>query len=239
MSKNTKLGLSLPLLKVSETEWKFIKAATKAWTLREANRLSQLPISTVHRVLRNFYRKGQLKFLVDLRKANLLPLIAVFPRLEIRVAPPFTRAVRVVYNMGSHILVSALVPPPFVKKYLSYFDTEPLFVVKGYEYTVWSPLSPLTEYSPETRSLLPVFNFEPVAELYDYLVKLWSNSYRAPDIYDLVLLQGRMRNPFARPLAIYCEAKKNLIQVYLKFLNKFLVITLINMLKHCGKEILR
>ena len=72
----------------------------------------------------------------------------------------------------------------------------------------WSPLSPLARYCAETKSIIPVFDFEPVVKQYDYPVEVWSNSYRAPDVYDLILLQGRIRHPFARPLAIYKEMKK-------------------------------
>jgi len=208
MGKNTKILLNGLLPRISQSEWKIIKAATRAWSIRELSRLSNLSVSAVHRIVRNFHKKGKFKFLIDFKKANLLPLIAIFPKHKIEVAPPFTSTVRVVYNMGSHIFVSALVPPPFIKKYINYFNAESLIVVKGYEYIMWNPLSPLTEYSPEIKSLVPVFDFEPLVKLYDYSAEPWSISYRAPDIYDLVLLQGRIRNPFARPLAIYNEIKE-------------------------------
>lgn len=208
MSKNTKIILGELLPKISEREWRVLKAATRAWSIRELSRLSGLPLSTVYRILKRFTEKGKFKFLIDFKKANLLPLIAVFPKLKIRVAPPFTRAVRVVYSMGSYTFVSALVPPPFIEKYLNSFSAEPIFVVKGYEYIMWSPLSPLTEYSVELKKPIPIFDFESLVKQYDYLVEPWSNGYRAPDIYDLVLLQGRVRNPFARPLTIYSEARR-------------------------------
>ena len=209
MSKNTKVEFLTPLLKVNLSEWKLMKAVTRAWTLREAARLSRLSVSATHHLLSSFCEKGRLKFLVDYKKANLMPLIAIFPKLDTNTAPPFTSVVRTVYNMGSYTLVSALIPPPFIKKYLSCFNAEPLLVIRGYEYMRWSPLSPLTEYDFETRSLISVFDFESVVKLYDYPVEPWNSSYKAPDIYDLVLLQGRIRNPFARPLAIYSEAKRN------------------------------
>ena len=96
-----------------------MKAVTRAWTLHEVAKISSLPVSTVHRMLSNFRVKGRLHFLFNLKKANLLVLLAIFPKLNIKVASPFTRAVRDVYNMGSYTLVTALIPPPFVKKYLS------------------------------------------------------------------------------------------------------------------------
>lgn len=207
MGTNTKFHFTSLLPKISLNEWKAIKAVTRAWSLRDVAKISSLPVSTVHTILTNFRRKGRLQFLFNQKRVNLLVLAAVFPKLQVESVPPFTRAIRVVYNMGPCMLVSALIPPPFVKKYLDCFKSEPLVVVRGYELIKWTPLSPLTRYDPETRSLVPVFDFENIVDSYRYTVKRW-NSYRAPDIYDLVLLQGRIRNPFARPLAIYKEAKK-------------------------------
>lgn len=208
MSKITKEGFAELLPRVKQNEWKFMKAATKAWSLREAARISGLSISTLHRMLYNFRRKGQFKFLIDLKKTNLLMLAAIFPKLNIRRAPPFTTTVRDVYNVGSYTLIVALVPPPLVRKYIDYFESEPLIVVEGYEYLRWSPLSPLSKYDPQTGAILPEFDFERVRRLYEYPVEKWDNGLKAPDVYDLVLLQGRMRNPFARPLTIYKEARK-------------------------------
>jgi len=208
MDKNTKIVFPELLPKIKRSEWIFIKAATKAWTLREASRLSGLSISTVHNILKDFYKKGQLKFLIDYRKINLLPLVAIFPKLNLDRAPPFTSTIRKVYYIRSYTFVSALVPPLFIKKYLNCFNAEPLLVIRGYEYMRWSPLSPLAEYNTEKESVIPVFDFKPVVKQYDYPVEVWSNGYRAPDIYDLILLIGRIRNPFARPLAIYREIKR-------------------------------
>ena len=208
MSTNTKLDFTSLLPKISLNEWKVMKAVTRAWSLRDVARISRLPVSTVHNILSNFREKGRLQFLFDQKKTNLLVLVVIFPKFKTNTVPPFTRAIRVVYNMGSYILVSALIPPAFVEKYLSYFDSEPLVVVRGYEHIRWNPMSPLTKYNPATNTLMPLFNFEPLVKQYNYPVKSWNNGYRAPDIYDLVLLQGRIRNPFARPLAIYREAKE-------------------------------
>jgi len=110
--------------------------------------------------------------------------------------------------MGCYTLVTALIPPPLVDKYINCLNVEPLLAVKGYEYIRWTPLSPLSRYNPEKKSILPIFDFESVKGLYNYSVERWNRGLLAPDVYDLVLLWGRIRKPFARPLKIYKEAKE-------------------------------
>ena len=194
-------------VKVMPNEWRTMVALTRAWTLREVARISGLPVSTVHRILRRLYSKGLVYFMVDMRKVNLLPMVAVFPKHRVDRAPPFTVSVREVYNMGTHVLVTGLVPPPFTNDYLAWFDREPVVAVRGYEYVRWSPLSPLSRYDPGLRALVPVFELEGAIEACRGPVERWDRGLAAPDVYDLVLLQGRMRNPFARPLKTYAEAR--------------------------------
>ena len=184
-----------------------MRAVTRAWTIREAARASGLSATAVRRILSNFYSKGYLLFLFDMRKANLLMLALVVPKLRVKRMPPFTFAIRDVYSMGRYTLVTALIPPPLVDRYIDCLGAEPLVVVRSYEYLKWSPFSPLSSYKPEDRALVPVFDFESVRKLYDYPVKKWYKGLLAPDVYDLVLLFGRMRDPFARPLKIYREAR--------------------------------
>ncbi len=196
------------LPRITPTEWRFMNAVTRAWSLREVSRISGLSVSTVHRVLKRFYAKGRIYFMVDYKRLNLLPLCAIFPRLDVNEMPPFTVAVRTLYNFGEYTLVTALVPPPFVDKYLASFDKEPIVVVRGYERLSWRPDGGLTKYSPEKELLEPVFDFEGARKRFMYPVEKWEGSLKAPDIYDLVLLQGRLKNAFARPVKIYREARK-------------------------------
>jgi len=207
MAKYTKNCHTTLLPSITPSEWKFMRATTKAWSLRDAAKICSLSITSICRILSNFYRKGQLKFLFDMRKVNLFTLTLITPKLEIKRMPPFTFAIRDVYNMGRYTLVTALIPPPLVDKYIDCLNVEPLLIVKGYEYVRWSPFSPLSRYSLEEKVVLPIFDFESIKELYDYPVERWSKGLLAPDAYDLVLLFGRLRNPFARPLKIYREVK--------------------------------
>jgi len=194
-------------VKVTPNEWRTMVALTRAWTLREVARIGGLPVSTVHRILRRLYSKGLVYFMVDMRKVNLLPMVAVFPKHRVDRAPPFTVSVREVYNMGTHVLVTGLVPPPFTNDYLAWFDREPIIAVRGYEYVRWTPESPLSRYDPGLRAVVPVFELEKALEACRGPVERWDRGLAAPDVYDLVLLTGRMRDPFARPLRIYREAR--------------------------------
>ena len=196
------------LPKVTSSEWKFMKAAVKAWSLREASKLSGLPVTTAHRILKNFYRKGSIKFVPNLKKINLITLALMFPKLNIEYLPPFTMSIRDVYNMGHYTLVVGLVPPPLVDKYIDWFHEEPALIVKGYESIKWSPLSPLTAYNAKKETMIPIFDFHKYKKIFDYPVEKWDVGLKAPDVYDLVLFHGRLKNAFARPLKIYGEARK-------------------------------
>jgi len=195
------------LPRIKPNEWKFMVSVTRAWTLRDVARISGLSVSTVHRILQKFYEKGSLYFLLDLKKANLLLLALIFPKLDIKEVPPFTVSIREVYNIGTYTLITALVPPPLVEKYIGWFNKEPVLVIRGYEYLRWRPDGGLSKYSAQFERVLPIFNFEVVRKRYSYPVERWSRGFTAPDIYDLILIHGRMRNPLARPMEIYKEVK--------------------------------
>jgi len=207
MNKSTKGNLKGLLPEIKPTEWKFILSITRAWTLREAARISGLSASMIYKVASEFYKKGRIRFLFDLKKANLIPLALIMPKLNIDKVPPFTVAIRDIYNMGLYSFITALVPPALIKKYIDWFNIQPLLIVRGYEYLRWTPLSPLSKYDSKTKAILPVFNFEDIKKNFSHLVEKWSKGLLAPDVYDLVLLQGRIKRPFARPLEIYREAK--------------------------------
>ena len=202
---NERLPCLLP--RVSPPEWRFMRAATRAWTIREAARLSGLSASAACRLARSFYSKGRLRFLFDMRRANLAVLALVTPRLRVSEMPPFTFAVRDVYSMGAYTLVTALIPPPLVDRYVDALGVEPVVAVRGYEYVRWTPESPLARYDPELRAIVPTFELEGAIEECRGPVERWDRGLAAPDVYDLVLLFGRMRDPFARPLRIYREAR--------------------------------
>jgi len=189
------------------SEWKLVCAAVKAWSMRETASLSGLSPTAVHRMLRSFTKKWRLRFLPNLRKANLVMLTLITPKLNIKKAPPFTFAVRDVYGIGSYTLVTALIPPLFVDRYIDALGVEPLIVVRGYEYVRWMPNAALSRYDPSQEVVIPVFDLERIIEACKKPVEKWNRGLTAPDIYDLVLLWGRMRDPFARPLKIYREAR--------------------------------
>jgi len=196
------------LPRVTLNEWKFIRSLTSAWSLRDIARKSRLPVSTVYRILHRFYKKGHVYFILDHRKVNLITLILILPCQSVKKAPPFTVSVRRIYNFGTYTLVTALIPPPLIEKYIDQFNVEPLITVRGYDYLRWSPLSELSTYDPVLRVIKPVFDFEKVRKHYNYLVEPWNRGLVAPDVYDLVLIQGRLRDPFARPVKIYREARR-------------------------------
>ena len=116
---------------------------------------------------------------------------------------PFMTSVSLVYSLEFKrcYLLTALIPPVFVD-YVS--SLKPLIVVEGYEWHKWRPT--FCEYDSKLKRLVTKLDFDSVKR-YDYEVKVWNRGLLAPDIYDLVLLQGRMKYAFARPLEIYREAK--------------------------------
>ena len=158
-------------------------------------------------MLRSYSRRWHLRFLLDLKRANLITLTLIVPRLRIKRAPPFTFAIKDVYSMGVYTFVTALVPPPLVDRYIDALGIEPVVAVRGYEYVRWSPLSPLSRYDPQLQAIVPVSELEGAIEECRGPVERWDRGLAAPDVYDLVLLTGRMRDPFARPLKIYREAR--------------------------------
>jgi len=195
--------------RVTPNEWKIMVAATRAWSIRELARISGLPVSTVHRTLRRLEEKVKICPLFDFKEINLLPVFVAFRRLDIKNAPPFTFSIRDIYNIGgAYTLVGGLVPVPYVDKYVESFGEEPLFVVRGYEWLRWHPEGGLSTYLPDEECMAPVFNFDRARKRYDYPLEVWRGDLSAPDIYDLILIQGRMYDAFARPLKIYKSARK-------------------------------
>lgn len=195
--------------RVTPSEWKVMVAATRAWSIRELARISGLPVSTVHRTLGKLAEKVKICPLFDFRRINLLPVFIIFPRLDIKKAPPFTFSIRDIYNIGgAYTLVGGLVPVPYVDRYVESFEEEPLLVVRGYEWLRWHPEGGLSEYLSDEECVSPVFDFGSARKMYDYPLEVWSGDLSAPDIYDLILIQGRMHNAFARPLKVYRAARK-------------------------------
>ena len=193
--------------RIRRSEWRLMCAAVKAWSMREAASLSGLSPTAVHRMLRNFSKKWRLRFLPDLKKVNLIMLTLITPKLSIKKAPPFTFTIRDVHSIGTYTLITALIPPLFANKYIDALGVEPLILVKGYEYLRWAPNATLSCYDPSKEAIIPIFDLEKATEACKGPVERWDQGLMAPDIYDLVLLTGRMRDPFARPMKIYREAR--------------------------------
>ncbi len=187
----------IELITVSRKEWRVINAIIDSWSIREIARKTKLPFATVYRIVKNFISKGRIRFIPDYKAMGLLPTYIISVQDDIEEAPVFTRAVRRMWGYKPLLLISALLPEPFLDRYIRSLNLDVIKVIKGYDYIRWRPDLGGTLYSPSTNRLFPVFSsIIDNYRVYSEPVKRWRFEGEAPDREDLIIIWGRLKNPF-------------------------------------------
>ena len=199
----------LEVIKLNKVEWKILNEITYSWTIRELSRKTNLPFSTLYRYLKSLRAKGSIIFQPDYRKMNLLPTCMLIPDTPLKEVPTFTFSLRKVYGLKPYILITALLPPSFINKYLNSLDADILFIVRGYEYLRWQLNTGFTLYFPNEGLLLPVFdNVIHFIKEASRPIEKWEESLDSPDVIDLAIIQKKMRDPFIRAKDAIEQARK-------------------------------
>ncbi|RLE71961.1 MAG: hypothetical protein DRJ37_03890 [Thermoprotei archaeon] len=183
---------------LKESEFQIVKNIKYSWTIRELARRSSLSYSKVWRFLQDLKGKGKIYFMVNYRRLNLAPVILITRKKEkIYEMPPYTMSIREIYGLKrQRLLITAILPPDFVRKYLDLLGLEIETHVKGYEYIRWSYNDKFSIYVPNLRIIVPVYgNIEKLAFKYDYPVET-NYTLDAPDIIDLAIIHGKSINVF-------------------------------------------
>ncbi len=181
---------------LDQKEWKILLSVKRAWTIRELARLSNIPYSTIIKVLERLRKIVQFKFQIKLREVGLIPL-HVFLKSSPGEPPPFTLYKTTLTGTRSYVLLVALVPVQLLDKYLEELYEEPLIVVKGYELHYWKPDPAFNEYTGET--LKPRYGFYKDPAVYAAPVEPFTGAPRPPDKIDLMIISIKMADPFMRP----------------------------------------
>lgn len=188
----------MAFIQLRERDLQIFKNIRYAWTLRELARKTGLPYSTVWRFFQNLKGKGKVYFMVNYRRLNLTPVIIITKRKErIYEMPSYTVAIREVYGLNrQRMLISAILPPRFIGKYLNLLGLDVVACVKGYEFIRWTFNSDFSTYMPSPGVIVPIYgNIERLAFKYDYPVET-NYTLKAPDVIDLAILTGKMTNAF-------------------------------------------
>ncbi|RLE63781.1 MAG: hypothetical protein DRJ38_06750 [Thermoprotei archaeon] len=188
-------------MEITSKEWQILNAIRYSWTVRELARKAELPYSTAWRILNSIGKKGKVYFMPNYKNMNLLPL-AVITKKDVRITEvsSYTVSIREIYGLKTkRKLIYALIPSPYVNKFIDTLGLDDIIVVRGYEYIRWTANSGFFVYVPNVGVLMPVYgNIEETLPKYAYPVEKYEG-LKAPDKIDLAIIQGKMRDAFMTP----------------------------------------
>ncbi len=185
-------------IKISENEWRLIENAQYSFTLSEVAERANLHYATAYRIYSSLRTKADFKFVPDYKKMNLLNVALLFDiSTEIKKIHSFTLNIRKVYGWKPYIMVSALVPYPYIVDYIETFSNEPIVKVIGKEFRVWKPDSGFSFYLKEHNIISPIFNVfgKDHNDLYKP-VNTIGYSDKSPDYIDLAIILRKRNHPF-------------------------------------------
>ena len=186
-------------------EWLVISNICNSWTLHDLARNAGLAYTTTRVVFLRLKEKGLAYFMPNYRNMNLVPVFYLTTE-NITEVPPYVSSIRYVFGLGRrYILITGIVPAQYIQKFRDMLPEG--YFVRGYEYIRWKANSYIS-YVEKSKKIIPmirklsndIYNFYYPVEKYHGL--------KAPDKIDLIILHGKMIDPFMNVVETLRLAKK-------------------------------